>query len=1012
MDYASSSFCLDELVTIIQCVKEKGRLVLPVFYDVDPSHVRHQRGTYAEALAKHEKWFQNNKEKLKDNMERLQKWKTALNQAANLSGSHFKSGNEYEHEFIGKILKEISDRLSRIPLHVADYPVGLESRVLAVMSLLDVGSDGVQMVGFYGIGGVGKTTLARAVYNLIADQFECFCFLHNVRENSNKHGLEHLQEYLLSEVVGLNIKLGGVTEGISVIKQRLKKKKVLLILDDVDNLEQLCSLVGEPSWFGSGSRVIITTRDKHLLSSYRVERKYEVYGLSTKEALDLLSWNAFKTDEDDPCYENVLNQAVAYASSLPLALEVIGSNLYRKSIQEWKSALEQYERIPDKKIQKILKVSFDALEEEQQSIFLDIACCFKGYQFKEVENILNAHHDQCIKYQIGVLVDKSLIKITHSGQVTLHDLIEDMGKEIVRQESPKVFGKRSRLWSHKDIFEVLGENTGTSKIQMMHLDYRSFEEVDWDGEAFKKMKTLKTLIIRKCHFSKGPKYLPNSLRVLEWWKYPLQHFPCDFHPKKLSVCKLPESNFMSLDLLSSSKKFVTMKVLKLEQCEYLTQMPDMSSLPNLEKLSFAYCTNLITMGHSVLSSDKLKILNAFGCKQLKSVPPLKLPSLEKLKLSGCSSLVSFPEILEKMENVTKLNLHDTNIREFPSSFQNLSRLGTLEVTGLLPPRSLVMIPQVAELLILEPLEGILETQENGEEKVSSMLLYSNVEYLQLRECVLSDQLLAVVLPWFPHLLVLDLSESQFTILPECIKQCHFLWKLVLDGCKQLQEIEGIPPSLKRLSAIGCESLSFSCRSMLLKQEIHEAGNTDFILPSPETGRIPEWFELQSRGPSPSLYFWFRNNFPHNLLFGFAFPLTFLGSLELCLAYPLPQKMYLPKKCFYFIDNGKVFIDLDFYGLRPLGGCTHLFNMLPKEGEEEEEGEVEEGEEEIGNEWHHAEVRFVNDEQISSDVEIGIHVLKEQSNMEDIRFTSPYKKRKTDLNLPALQENDVNTELTL
>lgn len=60
------------------------------------------------------------------------------------------------------------------------------------------------MVGIYGIEGMGKETLARAVYNLIADQFEGLCLLHNVRENSVKHGLEHLQEKLLSKTIGLS----------------------------------------------------------------------------------------------------------------------------------------------------------------------------------------------------------------------------------------------------------------------------------------------------------------------------------------------------------------------------------------------------------------------------------------------------------------------------------------------------------------------------------------------------------------------------------------------------------------------------------------------------------------------------------------------------------------------------------------------------------------------------------------------------------------------------------------
>ena len=90
-------------------------------------------------------------------------------------------------------------------------------------------------------------------------------------------------------------------------------------------------------------------------------------------------------------------------------------------------------------------MSFDALEEDEQSVFLDIACCFKGYRLKEVEDTLCAHYGHCMKYHIGLLVKKSLVKICQWGYVTLHDLIEDTGKEIVRQESPKEPGKRSRL---------------------------------------------------------------------------------------------------------------------------------------------------------------------------------------------------------------------------------------------------------------------------------------------------------------------------------------------------------------------------------------------------------------------------------------------------------------------------------------------------------------------------------------------------------------------------------------
>ena len=258
---------------------------------------------------------------------------------------------------------------------------------------------------------------------MLDDQFEGLCFLDDVRENSAKHGLVNLQEILLSDIVGENdIKLGSVNRGVPIIKHRLHQKKVLLVLDDVDKLEQLWGIVGGPDWFGFGSRVIITTRDNHLLVSHGIQRKYDVEGLNKKEAIELLTWNAFKDGKVDPSYMDVINQAVTYASGLPLALEVIGSNLFGKSVEEWRYALDQYKKIPIKDIQKILKISYDALEEYQQKIFLDIAH-LPGYT--------HAHHGVNMKYGIGVLVEKSLITIDEDGYVSLHDLIQNMGIEII-----------------------------------------------------------------------------------------------------------------------------------------------------------------------------------------------------------------------------------------------------------------------------------------------------------------------------------------------------------------------------------------------------------------------------------------------------------------------------------------------------------------------------------------------------------------------------------------------------
>lgn len=148
--------------------------------------------------------------------------------------------SQSEYEFIRKIVKEISKKIKYISLHVADNPIGLEHAVQGVKSLLGDGS-AVNMIGIYGIGGIGKTRIAPALYNTIFWHFEGSCFLPNIREKAiNKHGIVQLQEILLSEILNEeDIKVIDVNRGIPLIKSRLQRRKVLLVLDDVDKIKQL-----------------------------------------------------------------------------------------------------------------------------------------------------------------------------------------------------------------------------------------------------------------------------------------------------------------------------------------------------------------------------------------------------------------------------------------------------------------------------------------------------------------------------------------------------------------------------------------------------------------------------------------------------------------------------------------------------------------------------------------------------------------------------------------------------
>ena len=243
-----------------------------------------------------------------------------------------------------------------------------------------------------------------------------------------------------------------------MIKERLHNKRFLLILDDVDHSKQIKNFLGKCDWFASGSRVIITTRDKHLLATLgKLCTTHEVKELDKLEALQLFQKHAFPGNKPDKDYSELANQVIHYAKGLPLALNIIGSDLCGSTKLEWESALKVYEKIPKKDIQEILKVSYDGLEEIEQEIFLDIACFFKGWSKNNVVDILNACE---LNPDFGIprLVKKCLITVGQYGSLSMHDLIQQVGREVVRQESPNL-GKHSRLWSYEDAYKVLNGNT-------------------------------------------------------------------------------------------------------------------------------------------------------------------------------------------------------------------------------------------------------------------------------------------------------------------------------------------------------------------------------------------------------------------------------------------------------------------------------------------------------------------------------------------------------------------------
>ncbi|KAI3725420.1 hypothetical protein L1987_65208 [Smallanthus sonchifolius] len=284
-NYADSSWCLDELTKIMECQDQMGQKVLPVFYHVDPSDVRRQKRDFATAFRQHEEMF-------KGEMDRVNNWRKALTATANLSGLHISAESGGEYAFIDRIVHEILH--NQQPDGGDNNLVGIESHVDTLNSLLESTQE-VRMIGIFGVEGIGKTTIAETLFRRIAYKFEGSSFINNVRENSSTtKDICLLQEKILKDTLvahqGLMIQNPG--SGANMIQDKFKNKRVLIVLDDVDDFQQLEYLAETHEWFGPGSRIIIITRDKHLLSD--VDDKYTPALLLTDQALELFSRHVFE----------------------------------------------------------------------------------------------------------------------------------------------------------------------------------------------------------------------------------------------------------------------------------------------------------------------------------------------------------------------------------------------------------------------------------------------------------------------------------------------------------------------------------------------------------------------------------------------------------------------------------------------------------------------------------------------------------------------------------------------
>ncbi|MED6207172.1 hypothetical protein PIB30_033366 [Stylosanthes scabra] len=710
--YASSRWCMEELVKIIQCMKQYQRIVIPVFYNIDPSDVRRQKGTFAEAFDLHKEKYEQ---------ENMQRWRSVLKETANLCGIHYPSKYGNEAELIEDIVKVISKKLSHPFSYAPEDYIGINENFRFLQPLLAMESNEVRYVGIWGMGGIGKTTIARAIYARYASQFEGCCFLENATEKWHKSSLLCLYEEVVSELLeGEHLLVKGSAQArFEYVKRRLNRKKVLIVFDSVDAFEMLDFPNRNQIFLAPGSRVIVTSRDMQILIAARVHAIYEVRGLSFRSSLKLFCLNAFDKIYPENGYEKLSAMAVEYAKGIPLALKLLGSFLRLRSGEAWRSELAKLKAHPDSSIFNVLKLSYEGLDDSDKSIFLDIAFFFKG---KDKDYVIK-FADSCGFYG-GIGIDnlhrKALITISRYNTIKMHDLIQQMGLEIVYKESPKDLKKRSRLRNPEDVRNVLENSEGEKSVEGIMCDLSRIGDVHLNKDTFKNMPHLRFLKLYAPQ-DKRPSnnvYVPTTLepfsaklRYLEWNGYPLNSLPSRFCAEKLVELRMPNSQISKL--WDGIKNLPNLTVLDLNGCKKLVELPDLSQATKLKSINLKECESLCQLHPSISYIRTLEYLDIYGCKQLKSLKG-NFKSPKALHAGNCSSLEEFS--VSSSEELRTLNLSSSRIKNLPNEFcsfiflgylylndcrelielphniKTLSRLRTLEIRGCCGLRSIPELP--------------------------------------------------------------------------------------------------------------------------------------------------------------------------------------------------------------------------------------------------------------------------------------------------------------------------------
>ncbi|KAH9290031.1 hypothetical protein KI387_034148, partial [Taxus chinensis] len=761
--YADSAWCLAELALML----ETDAKIIPVFYGIAPSDLRFiEKGAYAQAFANYE-----DKGRYLENLER---WKKSLQSVSDITGYECNTQNNDHEELCKSVVRAVQKEVQNTkPLHVAEHPVRLNKLVRELESYCkqkEREGENINIIGIFGMGGVGKTTLALELFNNKRSQYSGSCFLYDVREAYARNELQSLQSKLLQDLgIEGHVEFQSINAGISHLNHRLHSagfERFLIILDDIDNMEQLDALLVRDT----SNLIIVTTRDEGLLINAGINLRYNLKGMNRDDGRELFCQHAFSQPHPISGYEDLVDAFVKECIGLPLSLKVFGRHVFGRLQDYWQLELDKIKRVLPGDVLQSLKISFESLDDEEKQIFMDIACFFNdkyksdAIEIWKISGWGGEHGLQRLKEKC--LVEEKYLSL--NIVLRMHDHLRDLGRQMAEELTPR------RVWCCKYLQSL--ESKGFQKT-LLETNARCFHSMqdrfmdaqitffignsDDCSQESTSLLWLK-LILNGNEHTCIPSWIPlQNLQCLKIFHGPLKGLWMNNVQEKIRVDICKKRNFIQFEMCKNLTKLVICQCLELEKlC--------LESMYFLETIRVDECRKLNCL---VLNNCKsMADLAISGCLELKKLCFEGVNNLEKIRVDRCRKL-----------NCLELN-----------SCKKLTKLMICHCPGL-------------EKLCLEGLHHLEMITVDKCEKLNS---------IQLKNCKKMTKLLICHCPELGKLCLESLYCLERTVVDECQKlicfelnSCIKLTDLTIGKCTELEMLclEGLN-NLQRITVDGCEKL--------------------------------------------------------------------------------------------------------------------------------------------------------------------------------------------------------------